>query len=53
MGLIPGVLTYIAYNTEVSECFLRWDPSVKDSANNQQGKYELRGKRKGDTIAEY
>ncbi|KAJ5345772.1 NADH:ubiquinone oxidoreductase subunit NDUFB4 [Penicillium brevicompactum] len=33
MGLIPGVLTYFAYNYE--------------------GKFELRGKRKGDTISEW
>ncbi|KAJ5746865.1 uncharacterized protein N7511_008561 [Penicillium nucicola] len=33
MGLIPGVLTYVAYKTE--------------------GKYEFRGKRKGDTIQEW
>ncbi|KAJ5925785.1 hypothetical protein N7454_007295 [Penicillium verhagenii] len=33
MGVIPGILTYVAYQTE--------------------GKFELRGKRKGDTIFEW
>ncbi|KAJ5167538.1 uncharacterized protein N7482_006319 [Penicillium canariense] len=40
MAIIPGALTYLAYNTE-------------NAADSSQGKYELRGKRKGDTIAEW
>lgn len=59
MVAIPGALTYVAYKTEVrlDEPSLA-EPSAdwiicKDSAHNLQGKYELRGKRKGDTISEW
>lgn len=55
MGLIPGVLGYFAYKYEVrSEAW--WtcvELTRKQKLTYMQGKFELRGKRRGDTISEW
>lgn len=55
MALIPGTLGYLAYKTEVSYI----DGGVRQRTMDNlitdglQGKFELRGKRKGDPVSEW
>jgi hypothetical protein len=55
---IPATLTLVAYKTEVGRTHLpTWGEgrhqSAGNSADNPQGLFELRGKRKGDTMVEW
>jgi hypothetical protein len=59
MVAIPGALTWVAYKTEVRiarpafpvlSIHLGYEESYLTIT---QGKYELRGKRRGDTISEW
>jgi hypothetical protein len=53
MIAIPGTLGYIAYKTDV--CLRSYSLEMKRMLIDdlEQGKYEFRGKRRGDAILEY
>jgi hypothetical protein len=59
MVAIPGALTWLAYKTEVCSItpmafvMTKATQEDEDGIDSLQGKYELRGKRKGDTISEW
>jgi hypothetical protein len=47
--LVPGLIGYLGYTTDV-----RWPSQAKNYTNGLlQGKYDLRNKLRGDTIAEW
>lgn len=62
-GLIPGILGYFAYKTDVwNPALLNWIAIAhcglilrreKHALTISQGKFEFRGKRRGDSIAEW
>ncbi|KAI9672254.1 MAG: hypothetical protein M1831_002068 [Alyxoria varia] len=60
VGVIPGMFGYMGYVTDVSNVGVWQSPSrffestnVTISAHIPQGKWDMRGKRRGNTISEF
>ena len=51
---IPGVALYYAWTTDVSCAIMgMYAPGNRSADMSEQGKWEMRGKLRGDTIAEF
>lgn len=54
VGIVPGIVGYLALQTDVSTAIaLSRNATGSKLTRCNQGKYDLRGKRRGDTIAEF